>query len=186
MNINGRSALIAVDLQQGVLGMLDQPDRQQLITKNTELADAFHSADLPVIWVHATGLPTGITQHPMPEPEELPDNFVDLDTELPDTEGDIHVNKPRTWSAFVRTDLTQRLRELKVDTVVISGIATGAGVESTARSAYDEGFNVIAASDAMADGNPSRHEQALAEDFPSIGQVATAAEIIAAVIALHN
>lgn len=180
LTFQGRAAFIAVDVQQGILGMVPPEVAAGLVEKVSALADAFHAAGLPVVWVHATGLPAGITERPIPEPEQLPDNFAELDPQLPDHDGDIHVNKPRTWSAFVRTDLAEQLRVLGVSDVVVAGIATGAGVESTARSAYDEGFHVVAASDAMLDGNPARHEQALAEDFPSIGRVATTAEIVAA------
>nr|WP_120491946.1 cysteine hydrolase [Corynebacterium lactis] len=179
MAFQGRAALIAVDVQQGILGMVPGEVSADLVAKTSALADAFHAADLPVVWVHATGLPAGVTERPIPEPDELPDHFSELDPRLPVHDGDIHVNKPRTWSAFVGTGLAEKLRELGVSDVVVLGIATGAGVESTARSAYDEGFHITAAVDAMVDGNPARHEQAIAEDFPSIGIVSTTADIVA-------
>lgn len=179
--LHGKTALLAVDMQKGILSMPPEEVATELVTAVGKLAQAFHDAGLPVVWIHATGLPKGQTERPIPEPEQLPEDFADLDPRLPEAEGDIHIYKPKTWSAFIRTDLAEQLRGLGVSDVVVAGIATGGGVESTARNAYDEGFHVIAAADAMVDGNLVRHQQALAEDFPSIGQVSSVEAVLAAV-----
>lgn len=147
---------------------------------NARLADAFHAAGLPVVWVHATGLPAGRVGHPIPEPEELPADFADVDERLPEQPEDLHVHKDRTISAFIRSDLAARLRERGVTQVVVTGIATGMGVESTARNAYDEGFHVLTVPEALLDGSAERQEAALVHDFPSFGLVTTADELLAA------
>lgn len=67
--------------------------------------------------------------------------------------------------------------------MVICGIATGAGVESTARSAYDEGFGVVVVSDASVDPNPDRHALSLEHALPALGLVGTTAEVLAALAA---
>ena len=164
------TALILVDVQKGILVMPPSEVADALVAASSRLADAFHDAGLPVVWVHATGLPAGRVERPIPE-GELPEWFADLDDRLPVHEGDHHVYKQRTWSAFPGTDLQQHLESQGVTQVVVAGIATGAGVESTARGAYDAGFTVTFVVDACVDGNPARHDAAIADDFPAMGLV---------------
>lgn len=177
------TALLVVDVQKGILRMLHEDVAAGFVAANARLADAFHAAGLPVVWIHATGLPAGRVARPIPEEDELPDDFSELDERLPVQDADLHVMKERTWSAFPRTGLAEHLRAAGVTQVVVSGIATGAGVESTARSAYDEGLNVTTASDAVLDGSPERHAVSLEHDLTSIGHVATVEEIAAALAA---
>lgn len=73
----GRTAPVAVDLQQGILGMLNQQDSEELVAKNIELADAFHAANLLVIWVNATGLPA------WSPPPTVPTTKASISSQLP-------------------------------------------------------------------------------------------------------
>ena len=90
---------------------------------------------------------------------------------------DIVVTK-RTWGAFASTDLEDQLKALGVTQVVIAGVATGTGVESTARQAYEHGFNVTLAIDAMTDMRPEAHDYSIAQVFPRLGETGTTREII--------
>jgi nicotinamidase-related amidase len=54
-------------------------------------------------------------------------------------------------------------------------------VESTARDAYERGYNQIFAEDAMADRDPEGHRHAAQAVFPRIGRVRSTAEVIAAI-----
>src|SRR3954454_304715 len=80
--------------------------------------------------------------------------------EMAPRDGDIEVVK-RTIGAFYGTGLAQRLRERGVDTVVMAGLATTMGVESTARAAADHGFDVVFAADAMSGMTAAEHDHAL-------------------------
>jgi len=84
----------------------------------------------------------------------------------------------RTWGAFTNTDLEAHLKELKVTQVVIAGVATSIGVESTARHAYELAFNVTLAVDAMTDMNPDAHTNSITRIFPKLGETGTTEEII--------
>ena len=84
----------------------------------------------------------------------------------------------RTWGAFTGTDLDQRLKSLGVTQVVVTGIATSAGVESTARHARENGYHVTLATDAMTDRKAETHHNSLTRIFPRIGETGTTAEII--------
>jgi nicotinamidase-related amidase len=85
----------------------------------------------------------------------------------------------RSGGAFASTDLEERLKALGVTQVVVTGVATGTGVESTARQAYELGFNVTLAVDAMTDARPEAHDYSITNVFPKLGETGTAQEIIA-------
>jgi nicotinamidase-related amidase len=91
--------------------------------------------------------------------------------------GDIVIVK-RTIGAFYGTGLAEQLRERTVETVVMAGIATTMGVESTARAASDHGFEVVFASDAMSGMTSQEHEHALTVTLPRFGEVRTTDEIL--------
>jgi nicotinamidase-related amidase len=107
----------------------------------------------------------------------FPPGWADLLPELDQQPGDIGVTK-RTWGAFASTDLEAQLKALGVTQVVITGVATGTGVESTARQAYEAGFNVTLAVDAMTDANAEAHHYSLNQVFPKLGETGTAQDII--------
>jgi nicotinamidase-related amidase len=94
-------------------------------------------------------------------------------------ESDFVVTK-RQWGAFYGTELDLQLRRRGMDTIVLCGIATDIGVESTARFAYEYGYQQILAEDAMTARSAEGHRHAVIEIFPRLGRVRTTAEIIAA------
>jgi nicotinamidase-related amidase len=85
----------------------------------------------------------------------------------------------RTWGAFTKTGLDEHLRKLGVTQVVIAGVATSIGVESTARHAHEQGFHVTLAIDAMTDMNLDAHTNSITRIFPRVGESGTTQEIIA-------
>lgn len=180
--LDQHTALVVVDLQKGILRMPPAEVVAPLIEVNTRIVNAFHDAELPVVWVHATGLPQGRVADPIPE-GELPADFTDLHDDLPAREDDVHVFKDLSWSAFPRTGLTETLRAQGVTQVVITGLATAAGVESTARSAYDDGFHVTVVGNATFDGNTERHRLSLDHAMPSLGFVVTSDDVLTALAA---
>jgi nicotinamidase-related amidase len=138
------------------------------------LADAFRARGLPVVLVTVSGVAPGRTESP-PRLGELPPGFTDL--VLDRHSGDIVVSK-RTWGAFATTDLERQLRALGVTQVVVTGIATGTGVEATARQAYEAGFNVTLAVDAMTDPRAEAHDYSIAKVFPRLGETGITADIL--------
>jgi nicotinamidase-related amidase len=108
---------------------------------------------------------------------ELPEGWTDLIPELDRQPADIVVTK-RTWGAFASTDLEARLKARGVTQVVVCGVATGGGVESTARQAYEQGFNVTLAVDAMTDVRPNAHEYSITNVFPRLGETGTTNDVI--------
>jgi nicotinamidase-related amidase len=107
----------------------------------------------------------------------LPTGWADIIDELERQPGDYLITKRRR-SAFHDTGLDTLLRDLGVTQVVLAGVSTSAGVESTARSAHDHGYHVVLATDAMADHDPDSHRHSLERVFPKLGETAASAEII--------
>jgi len=172
------TALIVVDLQKGIVGFSAVHSINGVIARTRALADAFRAHGLPVVLVNVTGGAPGRTEQPRRDMSALPDDFAELVTELGQQPDDILVTK-RSWGAFANTDLEARLEVLGVTQVVITGVATGTGVEATARQAYEQGFNVTLAIDAMTDMRAEAHDYSVRNVFLRLGETGTADDIIA-------
>jgi nicotinamidase-related amidase len=86
----------------------------------------------------------------------------------------------RHWGAFYGTDLDLQLRRRRIETIVLGGIATNFGVESTARNGYEHGYHVVFAEDAMGAFTKASHDFAIQNIFPRLGRVRTTEEILQA------
>ncbi|MGP6240448.1 isochorismatase family protein [Cuniculiplasma sp. SKW4] len=107
----------------------------------------------------------------------MPDDWADFVQELNISKDDIIIEK-KQWGAFYGTELDLQLRRRKIDTIVLCGIATTYGVESTARFAYEYGYNQIFASDAMGDMSEESHNASIKYVLKRIGMVLTTDEIL--------
>ena len=106
-----------------------------------------------------------------------PDGWTDLIPELARQPHDVVVIK-RSWGASTNTGLEVHLKALSATQVVIAGVATGTGVEATARQAYELGFNVTLTTDAMTDMRNEAHDYSIKNVFPRLGEKGTSQEII--------
>jgi nicotinamidase-related amidase len=174
--LDPKTALIVVDLQQGILGSPFIHSIADVITQTDSLIDAFRRRHLPVVLVNVAGVAPGRTEQPR-RYRELSTDFSELIPELSRQPSDILVTK-RTWGAFASTDLEARLKAMGVTQVVITGVATGTGVEATARQAYEQGFNVTLATDAMTDVRPEAHEYSLKHVFPRLGETGSTEDVL--------
>ena len=170
------TALIVVDLQKGILGAPCAHPIADVLARTRALLDVFRERRLPVVLVNVAGRAPGRTEQPR-RAMKLADGFTDLPPELDQQPGDLVVTK-QTWGAFAHTDLEAQLRTRGVTQVVITGVATSVGVESTARQAYEQGFHVTLATDAMTDPRPEAHAHSLAHVFPRLGETGPADDII--------
>jgi nicotinamidase-related amidase len=176
--LDPNTALIIVDLQKGIVGLPLIHPIGDILQRNRTLADAFRALGLPVVLVNVTGGAPGRTETPRFNTDALPADFADIVAELGQQPDDIVVTK-RTWGAFASTDLGEQLEGLGVTQVVVTGVATGTGVESTARQAYEQGFNVTLAIDAMTDRNQEAHDYSVHKVFPRLGETGSTGEVIA-------
>jgi nicotinamidase-related amidase len=176
--LDPNTALIVVDLQKGIVGLPLLHSIDGVLNRNRMLADAFRAHRLPVVLVNVTGGAPGRTEQPRFNIDALPADFADIVPELDRQPEDIVVTK-RTWGAFASTDLVEQLEALGVTQVVVTGVATGTGVESTARQAYEQGFNVTLAIDAMTDRSQEAHDYSVGKVFPRLGETGSADEVVA-------
>jgi nicotinamidase-related amidase len=176
--IEPTSALVVIDLQQGIVSAHTEPPIAAAVTRATRLAAEFRRHDLPVVLVNVTGRAPGRTDAgPAAGTTAFPPGWADLIDEL-DVRPTDHLITKRRRSAFHDTGLDTLLRDLGVTQVVLAGISTSSGVESTARSACDHGYHVVLATDAMGDPDPVAHRHSVERIFPKLGETATTAEIL--------
>jgi nicotinamidase-related amidase len=180
-----KTALVLIDLQRGITSFPAEPHTTtEVIANATRLADAFRAVAAPVILVHvSTSLDGSDRLHlPVDEPQalrQLSADFAEIVAELGPHEGDIVVAK-RQWGAFYGTDLDLQLRRRGITTVVLGGIATNYGVESTARDGYERGYQLLLVEDAMSARSAADHAFAFVRIFPRLGRVCQTADVIAA------
>jgi nicotinamidase-related amidase len=174
--LDPKTALIVVDLQAGIVGLPLAHPVQDVVARSAELLAAFRRRGLPVVLVNVAGSPPGRTDRGH-RVTEIPEGWTDLIDALDRQPSDLVVTK-YARSAFSGTGLADRLRELGVTQVVVTGIATGSGVESTARSAHEEGFHVSLPVDAMTDSTAETHEHSIAKVFPRIAEVGTTRDLL--------
>jgi nicotinamidase-related amidase len=170
-----KTALIVIDLQAGIVGLPTAQPAEAVIQQAAVLADAFRRHGLPVVLVNVDGGAPGRTEQP--RRGERPAGWAELVPELHQQPSDHTVTK-RTWGAFTNTDLDEYLKRRGVSQVVIVGIATSAGVESTARQAHEHGFIVTLAVDAMTDMDPDAHINSVSRIFPRLGETGATGEIL--------
>ncbi|MER6723791.1 isochorismatase family protein [Streptomyces halstedii] len=177
--LDPKTALIVVDLQKGIVGLPTVHPAADVVANAAALADAFRARGLPVVLVRVTGGAPGRTEAGRAgSGGQPPADWADLAPELGRREDDIVVTKQR-WGAFHGTDLDRQLRRLGVTQVVLAGIATSVGVESTARAAYAHGYHVTVATDAVTDRDPDTHRVSVEKIFPRLGETDTTAAILA-------
>jgi nicotinamidase-related amidase len=173
--LDPKTALIVIDLQKGIVSLPTAQPVGEVIQRAASLADAFRRRGLPVVLVNVAGGAPGRNQQP--RGGERPAGWTELVPELNQQPGD-HLVTKHTWGAFRNTDLDAYLKQQGVTQVVIVGVATSIGVESTARDAYEHGYHVTLAVDAMADLNPDTHVNSIERIFPRLGETGTTQDVL--------
>ena len=182
--IDERAALVLIDLQNGVAAAPTQPHTgPEVVARGAELAEAFRAAGQAVVHVRVTmaadgsDWPSGRTEAP-PRGGTRPEGWDQIVDELSGHPEDLVVTK-RNVGAFHGTDLDLQLRRRGITQIVLGGIATSMGVESTARAAHDHGYHVTLVTDAMGDMDADVHRNSVERIFPRLGETGTTAEILA-------
>lgn len=179
------AAIVVIDLQKGILALPGSPLPTQTVVDNSvRLLAAGRKAGAKPVLVHVGGSLDGADRlrPPTDAPPRMaapPPDWMEFIPELERQPGDLVILK-RQWGAFYGTDLDLQLRRRGLTTIVLCGIATEIGVESTARDAYERGYELVFAADAMTGTSPESHANTIERIFPRIGRVRTTDQIIAA------
>ena len=174
--IDDVAALVVIDLQKGIIAIPTAQPMAEVVARAAALARGFRERGLPVVLVNVTGGAPGRTEVSRPK-MELPPDWTELVPELGQQPSDILITK-HSFGAFIGTGLDQILRKRGVTQVFIGGISTTIGVESTARSAFDYGYNVVLVADAMADRDPEAHQYSVTKIFPRLAEVETTENVL--------
>lgn len=181
------TALVLIDLQNGILPYSGGPhSAESVVAHGAQLTAHFRSLGAPVILVRVGWSDTFAdalkqpVDRPTPSPAGgLPANWWEFPESLAVSDGDILVTK-RQWGAFYGTELDLQLRRRGIKTVVLGGISTNIGVESTARAGWEHGYELVIAEDLCSAQNAEMHRFAVENIFPRLARVRSTGEILAA------
>ena len=178
-----KTALVVIDLQNGIVGRTTAPYTSDSVVKNAAaIAEAFRKNDMPVFLVRVCPSADGKDAlHPVADTalpiQAPPSGYADIVAGLNQRPNDFVITKHQ-WGAFYGTELDLQLRRRGVTTIVLCGISTNIGVESTARVAYEYGFNQVFVEDAMAAMSAEEHLHTVTKIFPRIGLVRATADVL--------
>ncbi|GBQ88636.1 isochorismatase hydrolase [Acetobacter nitrogenifigens DSM 23921 = NBRC 105050] len=173
------TALVLIDLQKGIMSYQLEPHASDAILSRSKLlAQRFRAAGAPVVLVNvafaadfADAVKTPVDRSLAPPTDSRPANWSELCDDLAEP-SDLRVTK-RQWGAFYGTELDLQLRRRGVRTIVLGGVATNMGVESTARAAHEHGYGVVVAEDVTSSLSKDMHDFAFEKIFPMLGRVTT-------------
>jgi nicotinamidase-related amidase len=171
------TALVLIDLQNGILSMPIAPrGGAEVLAAGKELARRFRAAGAPVVLVRVgwSGDGRDALSQPVDQPRPTPPGGYPAGwSELADGlsgPADITILK-RQWGAFHGTELDLQLRRRGVSTIVLGGVATNFGVESTARQAWELGYAIILAEDVTASASADMHQFSIDRIMPRIARI---------------
>jgi len=177
------TALVLIDLQNGITARQLAPHASQDVIRNSiRIADSLREKGGTIVFVHV--LLNETLQLPVDSPTPRPSTppppqASELVPEIKLQPGD-HIVTKRQWGAFYGTNLEQHLRRRAIRTIILGGIATNFGVESTARAAFDRAFELVFAEDAMSSVSAEAHNFATKNIFPRMGRARSTEQILAA------
>ncbi len=179
------TALVIIDLQEGILPYAGGPhSAEDVVARAARMADQFRAKGAPVVMVRvgwskdfAEALKQPVD---MPAPAHaLPAEWWHYPVALGKRDSDIEITK-RQWGAFYGTALEMQLRRRGIENIVLCGISTNIGVESTARNAWELGFGLIIVEDACSAASSEQHQSSMTHIFPRIARVRSCDQILAA------
>jgi nicotinamidase-related amidase len=179
--LDKNTALVLIDLQKQIIQLPLAHPVNKVLENSAKLIAAFRKASLPVVIVNVNSAGSAASKtrrdsNPTGGAAPAAD-FLDIAPEIKVEESDIKITK-KTWNAFYETSLHDELRKRGITQIVLAGIATSIGVEGTARSANERGYNIAFASDAMTDMFADAHANSFKYIFPRLGEVGTTDDII--------
>lgn len=179
-----KTALVVIDLQQGIVARQTAPyPPSQVIERSARLAKRIREKGGTIVYVRvdmANFLQLPVDQ-PFRDPNAPPPpaSASELLPETGNQPGDVFITK-RHWGAFADTELEHALKQRGIDTVVLTGISTNAGVESTARQGTGLGFAFVVVEDACSSTDAESHRFAFEKTFPRLARVRSTEEVLAA------
>jgi nicotinamidase-related amidase len=178
------TALVLIDLQKGILANTLMPTTgPELLVRGQALAERFRAAKATVVLVNVAFSADGgdmLRQRVDAAPAVPAGGFPDGWSEFPpglQQPGDLLITK-RQWSAFYGTELDLQLRRRGVRTIVLGGVSTHIGVESTARQAYERGYELLIVKDATTSSVAAGHDMSMKHVLPRLARLVQSDDIL--------
>jgi nicotinamidase-related amidase len=177
------TALVLIDLQKGILANTLAPTTaQELLARGQALAERFRAAKATVVLVNVSFSADGgdMLRQRVDEAPAIPaGGFPAGWNEFPPglmQPGDLVITK-RQWSAFYGTELDLQLRRRGIRCIVLGGVATQIGVESTARQAHEHGYELVIVKDATTSSVAEGHAMSMKHILPRIARLVQSDDI---------
>lgn len=178
------TALVLIDLQAGIVPFAKGPyTGEEVVTRAARLVSRCRDTGTLVVRVSVGFAPdfADALKQPVDQPNSartLPENWWADPEELPTAANDVRITK-RQWGAFYGTELDLQLRRRGIRDIILGGISTNIGVESTARSAFEHGYGLVLVEDAMSSHEATHHRFAVESIFPRLGRVRSTEAVLA-------
>ena len=179
-----KSALVLIDLQNGIAAREISPSpytSEEVIQNASKLVNAFSKKGAFIILVRVSTMDGKDMVKPKTDLKatgmKYSEGWDNLVPEISTTKN-AHIVTKRQWGAFYGTDLDLQLRRRGIDTIVLGGVSTNIGVDTTAREAYQHGYNQIFVEDAMTALTKEEHDYVSKYMFPRMGKIRTTKEIV--------
>jgi nicotinamidase-related amidase len=179
------TALVIVDLQNFTIALNTVPiPTSEVLANSIRLALACRKAGVLVVLVRV-----GHDQNKVPHPSPITDSTFsgfeygpdakEIPAELGPAPGDVVVDK-YNWGSFYGTNLDTHLRRRGIKTLIVGGLVTNIGVDTTMRQAHERGYDQVMVSDAVAAFSLEEHDFVLKFIAPRISRVRTTKQVLAA------
>jgi len=173
-------------MQKGILGRpLTPHDTAKIVENSVALGKGLKAAGGVVVLVKVAfaydyaDKPNQEVDEPSPMPPGgVPAEWSEFVPEIDSLQTDVVITK-RQWSAFYGTELDLQLRRRGIKTIVLGGVATHIGVESTARDAWQHNYSVVIAEDACSSMGADLHQFSVEKVLRRVARVRSTAEILA-------
>jgi nicotinamidase-related amidase len=177
------TALVLIDLQKGIVGHALTPiTGQELLARGQAVAERFRTAMATVVLVNVAFSADGadMLRQQVDQPTAIPKGGFPVGwSEFPpglQQPTDVVITK-RQWGAFYGTELDLQLRRRGIRTIVLGGVATQFGVESTARQAHEHGYELLIVRDATTSSVAEGHEMSLKHILPRLARLVQSDDI---------
>jgi nicotinamidase-related amidase len=178
--LDKKTALVLIDLQKGIVQYPVVHPISDVLKNAAKLVEAFRKAGLPIVIVNVNpaGAPKkDLRKDALQQARTFKEDWLEITPEIKTQADDIFITK-HTWGAFFETALDKELKKRDMTGIVLGGVSTSIGVDTTARQANERGYNIAFAKDAMTDMNADAHEHSLKIIFPRIGEIDETDKII--------
>ena len=183
-----KTAFISIDLQKGITSREMLPNKSKDVIKNAaKIVETARANGIFVVLVNVSPFDGKDSLNPIVDNKPSwgnmthSDDWSEIVPEMNQQKNDLKITK-RQWGAFHGTELDLQLRRRGIDTIILCGISTNIGVETTSREAYQHGYNQIIAIDACSAMTEEEHVHTEKYIFSRIARIRKTEDIVKSIM----